>query len=195
MASYLTREDEQNFGPELLDVAIRAARHGLAPELQRLHEENQQLQGQLDSATKLSLDRELDREVPNWREINTDPRFHAWLLTPEPYSGAIRDRLLKDAVAAGDAQRLIRFFQGFVREQGGAGAASATSQPRARQRRSAPDGKPIYTRPQITEMARRRQKGLIDDAAWLRWEYELIAAGREGRIVGALDADGLPRSR
>jgi hypothetical protein len=44
-------------------------------------------------------------------------------------------------------------------------------------------------------MARRRQKGLIDDAAWLRWEYELVAAGREGRIIGALDADGIPRSR
>ena len=57
-----------------------------------------------------------------------------------------------------------------------------------------PSGR-IYTRPQITEMARRRQKGLIDDAAWLRWEYELVAAGREGRIVGALDADGIPKSR
>ena len=98
--------------------------------------------------------------------------------------------MLKDAAAAGDAQRLIKFFQGFVREQGGAGQPAQGGSRRAVQ----PSGR-IYTRPQITEMARRRQKGLIDDAAWLRWEYELVAAGREGRIVGALDADGIPKSR
>ena len=33
-------------------------------------------------------------------------------------------------------------------------------------------------------MARRRRKGEISDADWARWEYELIAAGREGRILG-----------
>jgi hypothetical protein len=194
VANYLTREDEQNFGPELLDVAIRAARHAVSPELQRLHEENQDLQDQLNSATKLSLDRELDREVPDWRQINGDPRFHAWLLLPETYSGVIRDRLLKDAVAAGDAQRLINFFRGFLREQGGAGQAPAGPAPQRISRRAL-SGKPIYSRSQITEMAARRRKGLIDDAAWARWEYELIAAGREGRIVGALDIDGIPVSR
>ena len=122
MATYLTQEDERNFGPEMLDLAIRAARHAVSPELAQLREENRDLQDQLNSATKLSLDRELDAAVPGWREINTDPRFHAWLLLPETYSGVIRDRLLKDAVAAGDAQRLINFFRGFLREQGGAGS-------------------------------------------------------------------------
>jgi hypothetical protein len=38
-------------------------------------------------------------------------------------------------------------------------------------------------------------KGLVDDATWLRWEHELIAAGREGRILGALDIAGVSRSR
>jgi hypothetical protein len=38
----LTRQDLENFGPELLDVAQRAAQHMLGPELRRLHEENRQ---------------------------------------------------------------------------------------------------------------------------------------------------------
>jgi len=96
MASYLTREDEQNFGAELLDVAMRAARHGLAPELERLHNENAQLRDEASRATKMAIDRELDANVPDWR--------------------AIRDRLLKDAAAAASAQRVIRIFQGFIRE-------------------------------------------------------------------------------
>jgi hypothetical protein len=116
MASYLTREDEQNFGAELLDVAMRAARHGLAPELERLHNENAQLRDEASRATKMAIDRELDANVPDWRAINADERFHSWLLQPDPYSGIIRDRLLKDAAAAASAQRVIRIFQGFIRE-------------------------------------------------------------------------------
>jgi hypothetical protein len=195
MATYLTADDERNFGPELLDVAIRAARHAVSPELQRLYDENQEIRDQLDSTVKTTIDRELDAAVPNWRGINADPRWLGWLAQVDELNGRSRQSLLNDAVARGNAFRVIQIFKGFLREAGAAGAASATSQPRARQRRSAPDGKPIYTRPQITEMARRRQKGLIDDAAWLRWEYELCRASAEGRIVGALDADGIPRSR
>src|SRR5262249_34647070 len=141
MANYLTREDEQNFGPELLDVAIRAARHGLAPELQQLHDENAQLRDEVSRAAKMAIDRELDAAVPDWRAINADERFHRWLLLPEPYSGIIRDRLLKDAAAAANAQRVISIFKGFIREVGAADFSQRTSR--------ASSGKPIYTRGQI----------------------------------------------
>jgi len=194
MASYLTQEDERNFGPELLDVAIRAARHAVSPELQRLHEENQELQGQLNSATKMTIDRELDAAVPDWRQINADERFHSWLLMPEPYSGVIRDRLLKDAAAAGDAQRLINFFRGFLREQGGAGQPAAAGHASQRSSRAS-SGQRIYDRSEITRMWTLRRQGKIDDQAWLRWEHELCRASKEGRVRGALDADGVPRSR
>ena len=195
MARNLTQEDDRNFGPEMLDLAIRAARHAVSPELAQLREENRDLQDQLNSATKLSLDRELDAAVPGWREINTDPRFHAWLLLPETYSGVIRDRLLKDAAAAGDAQRLINFFRGFLREQGGAGQpAAAGSAPRRAAR--APSGQRIYDRSEITRMWTLRRQGKIDDQDWLRWEHELCRASAEGRVRGALSLeDGIPRSR
>jgi hypothetical protein len=39
-------------------------------------------------------------------------------------------------------------------------------------------------------MAAMRRRGEINDAEWARWEHELIAAGREGRIIGALDLAG-----
>jgi hypothetical protein len=193
--NYLTRKDVDDFGPELIDVAQRAAQHAVGPELQRLHEENDELRGHLASETRARLDQALEREVPQWRQIDSDPRWLAWLAEVDALNGCTRQALLNDAIVRGNAGRVIRIFQGFLREMGAASTAATPSQPRARQRRSAPDGKPIYTRSQITEMARRRQKGLIDDAAWARWEYELIAAGREGRIVGALGIDGVPVSR
>src|SRR5262245_9458708 len=191
MASYLTNEDVQNFGYELLDVAQRAGLHALAPELQRLHDENQQLHDQLNATTKTAIDRELDAAVPNWREINADERFHQWLLQPEPYSGIIRDRFLKDAAHAAKPQRVISFFKGFLAAAGQTSAAPASH---PRQRRS-PSGQPAYSRGQITQMAAMRGKGQMGDAEWAKWEHELIRAGREGRILGALNADGIPVSR
>src|SRR5262249_38421729 len=113
MASYLTNEDVQNFGPELLDVATRAAKHALGPELEQLYNENQQLRDEVGRATKTTIDQYLDQHVPNWREINADERFHSWLLMPDTYSGVIRDRLLKDAAHAANAQRVASFFTGF----------------------------------------------------------------------------------
>jgi hypothetical protein len=53
----------------------------------RAYLENQALQDQLDSATKMSIDQYLDANVPNWRQINNDERFHRWLLIPDTYSG------------------------------------------------------------------------------------------------------------
>src|SRR6516162_3231096 len=41
-----------------------------------------------------------------------------------------------------------------------------------------------------SEMARRRRKGAFTDAEWAAWEHELVAAGREGRMLGALSLDG-----
>lgn|SRR5215813_7312721 len=191
--SYLTREDEQNFGPELLDVATRAAQHALAPELQRLRNENAQLWNQLDATAKNTIDRYLDQYVPSWRQVNADSRFHQWLLLPDTYSGVIRDRLLKDAAHAANAPRVASFFQGFLREQGSAGQTPATHTSQRAPR--TPSGQRIYDRSEITRMWDRRRQGKIDDQAWMRWEYELCRASAEGRVRGALDVDGVPVSR
>src|SRR5262249_59710027 len=84
MSTYLTLEDEKNFGPELLDVAIRAARHGLAPELQQLHDENAQLRDEVSRAAKMAIDRELDAAVPDWRAVNPGGRVPPRLVLPAP---------------------------------------------------------------------------------------------------------------
>ena len=188
MASYLTQNDLANFGPELLDVAQRAAQHAVGPELQQLRDENRDLQDQLNSAAKLALDRELDAAVPNWREINVSEQFHRWLSMPEPYSGIIRDRLLKDATAAVDPRRVIRFFQGFLRE---IGQPAQSGQPMASVLPAsyppAQSSGRIYSREDITRMAALHRRKAISDEEYARWENEFIRAANEGRVRGALD--------
>jgi len=83
--SYLTNQDVANFGPELVDLTQRSAMHTVAPHLQALEQQNADLHAQLMRTTKRTIDQELDREVPNWREINNDPRWLQWLSLPDPY--------------------------------------------------------------------------------------------------------------
>jgi hypothetical protein len=172
-----------NFGSEMVDLAQRAAAHALTPELQRLRDENQQLQDQLNSTAKVAIDQALDAAVPNWRSINQDARFHQWLLLPEPYSGIIRDRLLKDAVYAGDVGRVIGFFKGFLGEAGASQQGQA--QPRPRQAGAASSRKRTYTRAEIQRLSSAYRRGQISEADYQRVSADIVAASKEGRIVDA----------
>jgi len=178
--SYLTQDDRKIFGDELLDVAQRSALHVMAPELARLEDENAQMRARLMRADKRSIDQALDQAIPNWRVINNDPRFHQWLREGDTYSRVPRQRLLNEAAERGDANRVVAFFHGFLSE--GTAPLGPTRYPSS--------AATIYTRAEITKMAALRRQGKIDDQAWARWEHEMVAAGREGRIAGALSLDG-----
>src|SRR5215831_19328564 len=109
----------------MLDFAQRAAAHAVGPHLDALQRQSADLQAQLARETSRSVDAALDRAVPNWREINRDPRWLNWLLLPEPLSGRSRQLLLDDATARGNAASVIALFNGFLREAGASGQAPA----------------------------------------------------------------------
>src|SRR5262249_20429899 len=75
---YLTNEDVTNFGPELVDLAQRAAQHAVGPELQELERRNAELSARLAREVKRNLDVALERAVPDWRQVNQDPRWLQW---------------------------------------------------------------------------------------------------------------------
>jgi|SRR5215472_9706006 len=180
----LTQEDVQHFGPELVDFSQRAAVQAVAPHLQQLEEQNTQLRRQLARETKRNLDLALERAGIPWQQINQSARWLAWLQARDVLSVCVRQTLLDEAVAKGDAARVINFFRGFLAEEGAVGQHGQAGP------RQATTRKPIYTRAQITERAALRRKGAISDVDWAAWENELVAAGREGRIAGALSLDG-----
>ena len=112
--------------------------------------------------------------------------------SPDPYAGETRSTLLRRAVNAGDASRVVRFYAGFEREAHPAPAGHV----RAPQSRPAATGGNVYTRQQITDLYKRRRDGLIGDAAWARQEADIVRAASEGRVVGALNlTDGTALSR
>ena len=124
----------------------------------------------------------------SWRAIDRSSRWLTWLQGRDPLSAQTRKSLLDAAVARADARAVIALFRAYLQEEGAAGQPG-----QAGARPAAASSGQLYTRRQIVDMARKRQKGLIDDEAWRRWEWELCRASAEGRVVGALSlTDGVP---
>jgi hypothetical protein len=187
--SFLTQDDVQNYGGDLVDFAQRAAAHAMAPHLQDLQQQNAELKNRLDQQTRRDLNATLDAQLPNWRDIDSSPGWRQWLAQPDPLSGIERQRLLNDAIQRGHSSRVLGFFNGFLQENTGHYDSGYEQSQRAR-RRVAASGQPGFTREQIAKMYRLRQQGYYDDQQWARLEAQIIAAGREGRIAGGLDLNG-----
>jgi hypothetical protein len=206
--TYLTEQDEQNYGRDLIDFTTRAAAQALTPHLQQIEQQNAELQRRLAIEARNNLDARVEAAVPNFREIDRDPLWHRWLLGVDVLSGRVRQQLLNEAIATASAPRVISFFRGFQQEAIATGHAEPASRPlqaeaprtaaidlasiaapgRARPatggEASLPADKPVYTRAQIAALYSAHRKGAYvgREAEWARQDADIIAAGREGRI-------------
>lgn len=203
----ITDEDRASYGDELIDMATRAARGAVAPELEELRNENKRLTQRVQNTGKRELFATLDREVPTWRALNNAVQFKAWLRLPNIYTGALRGNMLKAAVDGAEAPKVIALFKDFLAEANATGQmapAAQIEQPPA-PRTSAldletlaapgrarpasgdtqvPSDKPIYSRAQISKFYDDSRKGLYAgrQAEYDALQTDLTAAQREGRI-------------
>jgi hypothetical protein len=204
---YLTPADEQNYGPELIELTQRAALQVVQPKLMQLEAENAELRRRQAGEQRRILDQQVEIAVPDFREVDRNPRWHRWLLGIDVLSGRVRQQLLNEAISAGAAPRVISFFNGFKQEEAATGhsgpgaapqlanaprdaaislvsLASPGRRPATGGETSLPPEKPIYTRAQIAQLYRQHQKGAFvgREAEWNRLELDFIAAANEGRI-------------
>ncbi len=194
MANYLTQDDVANYGSDLVDFAQRAAVQAVAPHLQALDQQAGELQERLAREARHRLDGEVAAAVPNYRDIDRDPEWHAWLRSSDPLSSQPRQLLLNDAIAQGDTARVIAFFRGFERSSASRAAPPATQHRVSSSRastRPTPNGT-IYTRAQISKLYDQHRRGAYvgREAEWAKLEFDIIRAGAEGRIAGGVDLHG-----
>ena len=76
MSDYLTQDDVQNYGGDLLDVSQRAAMHAVTPHLQALGQQNAELQRRLAIEARKNLDQRVATAVPNYQAIDQNPAWH-----------------------------------------------------------------------------------------------------------------------
>lgn len=207
----ITAEEAADYGEDFLKVVGKRAREEFAPiakqyqaEIERLKKQLEGVSGFVQQDTHAKLLSNLDTQLPNWRELNTNQDFIDWLSLPDPYSGAIRHDMLKAAYAQGNAPRVLAFFKGFLAEEAAVAPARAEPDPQvttvpkvplsslaapgraktAASASAAPAEKPIFTRAQIAafyaDVAQGKFRGR--DADKNAAEAQIFAAQREGRI-------------
>jgi hypothetical protein len=185
---YLTSDDVNSFGPELISVTQRAALEAVSPHLQNLQQQNAQLQQRLAVEARRNLDQRVERAVPNFREIDRQPAWHRYLSGVDELSGRVRQTLLNDAIASGSEARIAAFFRSFQSQQAGNTQAPASTGTTSRPTpfstsRSSSLGTRVYSREDIGRLYEKRRKGGYTDDTWNRIEADIFQAQRDGRVV------------
>jgi hypothetical protein len=176
---YLTSEDAQNYGHDLLDVSQRAALDAVSPLLDQLAQDNNNLRQQVAREARHRLDRDVETLVPNFREIDRNPRWHRWLLGVDSLSGRVRQDLLNAAIARGDAHSVREFFARFLRADGATQLFPAQSN---QQRAGSFLSRQVYDRAMIGRLYEQRRRGKFSDADWAKIEADIFRAQHEGRF-------------
>lgn len=206
----VTDQDTEVYGPELLAMVQRAARDAVAPEIDQVRNQTRQVSQRVMQNTKQTLNQTLDQQVPEWRDLNRNPRFRDWCSSRDVYSGQVRGQMLNAAYQAADAPRVVAFFKGFQAEELATGNAPA---PTAQQQQAAPvpreaarsletltapgrakpatgnsvassADKPVFTRAQISEFYRNVNAGRYSgrQAEKDKVEQAIFAAQNDGRV-------------
>ena len=123
----------------------------------------------------------VDREIPNWRQINNDPQWIGWLSGTHLYSDRARQLHLDDAVASGSVHRVAQFFKDFIAQRDATQPRPAPPPPQWGSRAS-PRDKPIYSRNDITNASRAYMKGAYRgrEAEYEALQADIVRATREG---------------
>jgi len=206
--TFLTPEDEQNYGRDLIDFTQRAAQQAITPKLSALEQENERLRHIVAQQSHSTMTSFLDSQVPAWRQVYADPRFMQWLNLPDIYSGVLRKQMLTEAANAGNAPRVAAFYKGFIQDEAATGqieSAPPPAQPSAPNRQAAitlesiatpgrarpaagtpaPAGNgPVFTRAQVDRFYADVRRGAYNGREQQKMADEalIIAAGREGRV-------------
>jgi len=180
---YLTQADIANYGLEFIDFAQRVAAQVAAPQLEALGQQNAELHRQLARESRARLDQQVEAAIPNFREIDADPRWHQWLLGHDAINGQVRQTLLNAAIRDGSLHRVVAIFRAFMAQYLVGGAPRAARVPA----QSSYDQR-TYTRAEIARLYSQHHKGAFKgrEAEWQALERDIIAAGREGRILNPI---------
>lgn len=151
-------------------------------------DEIKQVEDKVTQATFQTFYNKLDNLVPDWRTLNEDPDFLAWLNDRDPFTGRTKLELLRLAYQEGDADRVAVFFNEYKKQKQPSpqnDLSKLASPPRGRSPSPAAGGstnKPFFTEEQITDFYLKKAQGKIPKAEAERIEREIIQASKEGRI-------------
>jgi hypothetical protein len=190
----ISKEDEDAFGADLIDLARRVAKEESGSYISQLENKLAQLTEQLQGVAQTTavtvhdrFENQLTQAVPNWRQIDADQKFIEWL-----QANPTRNKVFAEAAKAQDVQGVAYFFEEYA-GKAPQGAAKPTVDPRLEKQvapgrsksvptaaKSQPDKKQ-WTRTEIAGFyANGRKQYSTEEYAKL--ERDLFNAQKEGRV-------------
>jgi hypothetical protein len=118
--SLVTDKDVEDFGGDLVDLIGRKAADVVNAEMSRLKAENAQLREEVGSVSEQQGEARrdvyfsnLERLVPDYKELNVDTDFLEWLAEVDTMSGQPRQNFLNNAFESYDVDRTAVLFNAF----------------------------------------------------------------------------------
>jgi len=195
----VTDADVQAFGEDLIEVQRKVAREVAAEfrgELDAMRAENEQLREQLTTTgsqvSEASFEQRLYRMVPDFQDVNADPRWINWLNEVDPLLRAPRKSVAQEAFNRADAEAVAHYvgmFKSSIAPVEPVNDKAAELEKQIQPKRSAstapisPQAR-IYTDAQVQKMFQKSvelsSRGQREEA--MKLEAEIDAAYREGRV-------------
>lgn len=204
----VSKEDTEKFGPEIIDLIDRQARHVADQQVGPLKQELEAKDAEIASLKKqvggvaedqgqarlIQYRTELTKLCPQWEATNKSQSFFDWLAVVDELSGLKRQVLLENAFNNRDAARTAFIFNQFLQLTPPAPPAPPAPAAPSLQSQTAPSGSKadippanpaadkVWTAQEVDAFyaAQRRGDYKPEDAA--RIEAEIDAAGASGRI-------------
>lgn len=183
------RKAKEEFGDDVVDFFQQLADSGRGPdnsaEVAELKRELDAIKSQEKQKTEASFWTALNELVPDWKAVNADQKFHAFLSEYDPQTGTQRQQSLATAQQALDADGVAAMFNAFKKQQPQKSKSRIPDDqvdPPTSRSTSAPEGKKIWTGPEITAFYQKKRNGDYSAKEAERLEADIFAAQREGRV-------------
>lgn len=182
---------KQEFGEDLVTFVERMVtqRAAAAPQpdtsqVQDLEERVSRFEQEKQQDTQARFWMTLEKAVPTFREINGEPTFHQFLAQFDSQTGKQRQQALLEAQQALDAKGVADIFQLYLNQSAKPDrrVPEEAVEPRTTRATSAPEGKKLWTRAEISQFYRDKTTGRYKADEAERLEADIFAAQQEGRI-------------
>lgn len=188
------KEAAELFGEDLVNFIRDRAQAEADRRIAELKQAQELVERRLAQSEHDKFFAQVDAAVPNWREIDTDPKWLGWLEEYDPMLGAPRQAAMNEAVRTRDVSRAAHLFNTYLathrqtasstpaapsrslqeqvtpRPAGNASVASAT-QPR------------VYTQTEIAKLLDPRYFNRLPKEQQIALERDIDLAYDEGRIA------------
>ena len=184
----------EQFGEDFAKAVGSVAERIAAASSQKLRDEFAPQVEAVAQTTAKTLRQEFMRDltalVPDWREIDTNEAFTAFLDAVDPLSGRPRRDFFNHADQTNNAERMAKFFTSFTGKSPVTPASAASRMsienhlaPSTVQITNSPQAKKFWTRGDINKFYSDQRRGLYSADEARRVESDIFAAQGEGRLA------------